>query len=472
MAALYSWPTHIPQALFRNYDIRGQVNETALNESFAYALGRALGAEAFVHNQSQVVVGWDGRLSSPSLSQALIQGLLEAGQNVIAIGQVATPMLYFATHTLTTKTGVMVTGSHNPKGYNGFKIVVNGQCLSGDTIQALYLRMVQQDISSGSGQLMKASVTQDYQDAVVHRMRCRRPMKVVVDPGNGAGSGVASTILRQMGCHVVAIYDEVEGQFPNHHPDPAQPENLKDLIAKVKATGADCGIALDGDADRCGLVTDQGTIVWPDRQLMLLSIDLLSRHRGAQILFDVKCTSQLAEVITAHGGEPVMWKTGHSLLKAKMKETQALLAGEMSGHHFFAENWYGFDDGIYAAAKLVQILSMQSDSCEAVFAALPSMQSTPELKVPMADAHKFDFLDRFIAQAQFPDAKCSTLDGLRVTWPDGWGLLRASNTTPCLVLRFEAKTQERLEALVHLFCKQMLRVEPSLDVSSLPYRGS
>ena len=451
-------------SIFKAYDVRGVVPST-LDEDVAEALGRAFGTLARREGERAVAVGRDGRLSGPSLSAALVRGLTSTGLDVIDVGMVTTPMLYFAASTLATS-GIQVTGSHNPKDYNGFKMVLAGRAIYGDEIQSL--RTI---IEGGAfeqaerpGNVRNVNVFAPYRDRIQGDIHLARPLKIVVDCGNGVAGASAPAILRAIGCEVIEMYTEVDGDFPNHHPDPSKPENLRDLIAKLKETGADLGLAFDGDGDRLGIITQGGNNIYPDRQMMLFAKDVLSRVPGAPILFDVKCTQRLAPAIEAAGGKPVMYKTGHSLIKAKMKELDAPLGGEMSGHIFFKERWYGFDDGTYAGCRLLEILSRSPDP-SAVLDALPTSFSTPELNVKCQEGEPHRVIDEVVKKASFPDAKVSTIDGLRVDWPDGFGLLRASNTTPVLVLRFEGQTQEALHRIEGKMLALLRSVKPDAQVA-------
>jgi len=434
---------HIPASIFKAYDIRGVVPES-INEAMAQALGCAFGTLALREGQTAVAVGRDGRLSGPTLSAALMRGLASAGIEVIDIGMATTPMLYFAANTLCAS-GIQVTGSHNPKDYNGFKMLLAGRAIYGDEIQTL--RRLMEDESwqlQAGGSVRCVDVLADYQARIVGGIALARPMKIVVDSGNGVAGASAPGILRAIGCEVTELLSEVDGNFPNHHPDPSKPENLRDVVAALKAGDAEIGLAFDGDGDRLGIVTKEGNTIYPDRQMMLFARDVLTRAPGGTIIFDVKCSQQLAPTIAAAGGVPLMFKTGHSLIKAKMKEIGSPLGGEMSGHIFFKERWYGFDDGTYAACRLLEILSRSPDG-NAVLNALPTSFSTPELNVRCAEGEPHALVDQLVAQVNFPaPAVLTTIDGLRVDWPDGFGLIRASNTTPVLVLRFEGHTPAAL----------------------------
>jgi len=455
----------VPSSIFRAYDIRGVVGST-LNPGIAHQVGLAIGSAALDRGQQAVVIARDGRLSGPQMLAALADGLRASGRDVVDIGLAPTPVLYFATHHLGVTSGVMVTGSHNPPDYNGFKIVLDGEALSGQAIQGLYQRLESGDLTQGAGGSSSESIIDDYVERIVADVHLAQPMKVVIDCGNGVAGAVAPALYNALGCEVVELYCEVDGQFPNHHPDPSQAENLRDLIAAVRSEGADIGLAFDGDGDRLGVVDSQGQVIWPDRLMMLFARDLLARHPDAEILFDVKCTRNLASVIRESGGRPTMWRTGHSLIKARMRESGALLAGEMSGHFFFAERWFGFDDGLYAGARLLEILSGLEMPSSEVFAGLPDSISTPELKITVPDGSQQGLVDRLVAQgqAQFPDAEVITIDGLRVEFAEGWGLVRASNTTPNLILRFEADSEEGIQKIQARFRDLLLAVDPGLQL--------
>ncbi|MBD9501896.1 phosphomannomutase/phosphoglucomutase [Pseudomonas sp. PDM17] len=455
----------LPASIFRAYDIRGVVGDTLTTET-AYWVGRAIGSESLARGEPCVSVGRDGRLSGPELVQQLIQGLVDCGCQVTDIGMVPTPVLYYAANVLEGKSGVMLTGSHNPPDYNGFKIVVAGETLANEQIQALRERIQNDDLASGVGNVQQVDILPRYFQQIRDDIALAKPLKVVVDCGNGVAGVIAPQLIEALGCTVIPLYCDVDGTFPNHHPDPGKPENLEDLIAKVKETGADLGLAFDGDGDRVGVVTNEGTIIYPDRLLMLFAKDVVSRNPGADIIFDVKCTRRLISLISGYGGRPVMWKTGHSLIKKKMKETGALLAGEMSGHIFFKERWYGFDDGIYSAARLLEIISLDKRDAERVFSAFPMDISTPEINITVTDEGKFALIEALQARGQWGEANLTTLDGVRVDYPKGWGLVRASNTTPVLVLRFEADSQEELERIKEVFRTQLKAVDPAL---SLPF---
>jgi len=461
-------------SIFKAYDIRG-VTPTTINDEVAFALGKAFGAAALAAQEKTVAVGRDGRLSGPSLAAALIRGLAASGVDVIDVGMVTTPMLYFAANTLTTS-GIQVTGSHNPRDYNGFKMVLAGRAIYGDEIQTLKQVMEAESAAALTpGIVTQADVSDAYKDRIVQGIKLARPMKIVIDSGNGIAGSSAPAIFRALGCEVTELFSEVDGNFPNHHPDPSKPENLRDLINALKTTGAELGLAFDGDGDRLGIVTQDGQNIYPDRQMMLFARDVLSRVPGGTIVFDVKCSQRLAPEIEAAGGVPLMYKTGHSLIKAKMKEVNSPLGGEMSGHIFFKERWYGFDDGTYAGARLLEIVSRSPDA-SAVLNALPTSFSTPELNVPCKEGEPHAVVEALIKavssaetaavrsdgpplastapsggsvlrEARSVGAIISTIDGVRVDWPDGFGLIRASNTTPVLVLRFEGHTEAALKRI-------------------------
>jgi phosphomannomutase/phosphoglucomutase len=455
----------VDPGIFRAYDIRGIVGES-LTPEVAFDIGRAIGSEAYFRGEQTVVVARDGRLSGPELAESLIRGLLATGRDVKDIGEVPTPVLYFAAQYLGSNSGVMVTGSHNPPDYNGFKIVLGGETLSNEAIDALRQRIESGDMLTGEGSLESVDVLPDYIERVKSDIQIARPMKVVIDCGNGVAGVVAPRLLEALGCDITELFCEVDGHFPNHHPDPSKTENLAALIQMVQEQGAELGIAFDGDGDRLGVVSSQGEIIWPDRVLMLLAMDVLSRNPGAQIIYDVKCSRHVASVVTEHGGEPLMWATGHSLIKAKMKETGALLAGEMSGHIFFKERWFGFDDALYSAARLLEILANEAGNSSDLFASLPDSMSTPELNVPMAEGEPAVFMEKLLNGAHFENARVATIDGMRAEFERGWGLVRASNTTPCLVLRFEADDELALSTIQDEFRRVMLQADPTL---SLPF---
>ena len=463
MSSPVSVAPKFPDTIFRAYDIRGVVPETLTAET-AYWIGRAIGSESLAKGEPHVSVGRDGRLSGPALVERLIQGVADSGCQVSDVGLVPTPALYYAANVLKGKSGVMLTGSHNPSNYNGFKIVIAGDTLANEQIQALHTRLKTNDLTWGEGSIERVDILSRYADEITGDIKLGKKLKVVVDCGNGAAGVIAPQLLEALGCEVIPLFCEVDGNFPNHHPDPGKPENLVDLIAKVKETNADLGLAFDGDGDRVGVVTNTGTMVFPDRLLMLFAQDVLERNPDAEIIFDVKCTRRLTPLIKEYGGRPLMWKTGHSLIKKKMKETGALLAGEMSGHIFFKERWFGFDDGIYSAARLLEILSKQHDTAEELFKTFPNDISTPEINIDVTDESKFSIIDA-LHDAQWGEtAELTSIDGVRVDYPHGWGLVRASNTTPVLVLRFEADTEAELQRIKDVFHAQLKRVAPDLQL--------
>jgi phosphomannomutase len=453
---------------FKAYDIRGVVGRD-IDEAFAEHLGRAFGTEALHLGERAVAVGRDGRLSGPELAAALIRGLTSTGLDVVDIGAVTTPMLYYVAATRSKhgcSSGIQITGSHNPKDYNGFKMVLAGKAIYGDEIQGLRRRMETENYASATGRSASMDMLAEYSRRIASDCRLARPMKIAVDSGNGIPGASAPGVLRALGCDVIELYSEVDGDFPNHHPDPSKPENLADLIRTVQTTDAELGLAFDGDGDRLGVVTKDGQIIYPDRQLMLFATDILKRNAGAPIIFDVKCTQRLAPVIRQAGGVPMMWKTGHSLVKAKLRETGAPIAGEMSGHIFFAERWYGFDDATYTAARLLEILSRSKDP-SAVLNALPTSFSTPELNVACAEGEPRRVVQELLDRSEFPGAsEIITIDGLRVDYDDGFGLIRASNTTPVLVLRFEGHTPQALERIQNELMTALRQVKPDAQIAA------
>ncbi|MCD9030066.1 phosphomannomutase/phosphoglucomutase [Luteimonas sp. BDR2-5] len=450
--------------IFRAYDIRGIVGKT-LDAGVAELIGQSVGSLMREQDLTDIVVGRDGRLSGPELVAGLIAGLRKAGRNVIDIGMAPTPLVYFGAYHLRTGCCISVTGSHNPPDYNGFKIVVGGETLSGDTIADLHARVADDRLYSAPqpGGLSERDISADYVERIAGDIQIARPLKVVVDAGNGVAGELGPRVLEAIGAEVIPLYCDIDGTFPNHHPDPSEPHNLEDLISTVQRFDADLGIAFDGDGDRLGVVTRDGHNIYPDRLLMLFAADVLERNPGALILFDVKCTGRLPGHVLRHGGSPLMWKTGHSLIKSKMRETGAELAGEMSGHFFFSERWYGFDDGIYAAARLLEILAVDADP-SAVLDALPNGISTPEIKVDAPNGDPHSFVARVQASASFEGARLSDIDGVRADWADGWGLVRASNTTPVLVLRFDADSKEALARIQAAFREQLLALDPELQL--------
>jgi len=455
----------VDPGIFRAYDVRGVVGKT-LDIGVAELLGQAVGTLMHEQGATDILVGRDGRLSGPDMVAGLTEGLRKAGRNVIDIGMVPTPVLYFGTYELRTGCGIAVTGSHNPPDYNGFKIMVGGTTLSGDEITGLYERIRDGRLHTAEarGTLSQRDIADDYVARIATDVQLDRRIKVVVDAGNGVAGEIGPKVLKAIGADVVPLYCEIDGTFPNHHPDPSEPRNLEDLVQAVAREGAELGIAFDGDGDRLGVVTPSGANIFPDRLLMLFAADVLERNPGAVIVYDVKCSGKLQGHILRHGGSPLMWKTGHSLIKSKMREVEAELAGEMSGHFFFAERWYGFDDGIYSAARLLEIVAGRTESPGELLEALPAGVSTPEIKVDAPGGDPHALVERFRTAASFEGARASTIDGLRVDWPDGWGLVRASNTTPVLVMRFDADTQEALERIQGQFREQLLALEPSLPL--------
>jgi phosphomannomutase/phosphoglucomutase len=453
----------LPPEIFKAYDIRGIVGKT-LTPAIVERIGQAIGSEARERGQTSVIVGRDGRLSGPELIAALGRGIAKAGCDVIDIGRVPTPLVYFATFHLGTSSGVAVTGSHNPPDYNGLKMVIAGETLSGEAIQALRRRILNNDLKTGQGKLTQADVRETYLARVTSDVKLARKLRVAVDCGNGVAGELAPQLLRRLGCDVTELFCEIDGNFPNHHPDPAHPENLQDLIKTVTKGGYDLGLAFDGDGDRLGVVSPDGSIIWPDRQLILYARDVLSRNPGAEIIYDVKCSRTVGEAIRAAGGRATMWMTGHSFIKKKLKETGAALAGEMSGHTFFKERWYGFDDGLYTAARLLELLSRDARAPKDVFAALPNTVNTPELHLKLAEGEHYALIKELVAKANFPDAKVTTIDGLRADFVDGFGLVRASNTTPVLVFRFEGDNAAALERIQGQFRALVAGTRPGLKL--------
>jgi phosphomannomutase/phosphoglucomutase len=457
----------LPEAVFKAYDIRGTVPEQ-LNADFARLLGRALAQRARSEGIRTLVVGYDGRLSSPELAVALQEGLTQGGINTLDIGMVPTPLVYFGTHVRETGSGVAITGSHNPPNYNGFKIMMGGKTLYGPDIQALRQVMSQPlaEVDQPAGTRTQIDLIDVYIERIAATVKLARPMKIAIDCGNGVGGAVASRLFKALGCQVEELFCDVDGRFPNHHPDPAEPANLQDLIHRVKSANCELGLAFDGDADRLGVVTRSGSIIWPDRQLILFAQDVLKRDPGATIIFDVKCSRHVARSVAEAGGKPLMWLTGHSMIKAKLAETGAPLAGEMSGHIFFKERWFGFDDGLYAGARLLEILSAHADP-SAVLEALPQDLSTPELKLEMKEGEPHALIARLQEEGEFPTASSLiTIDGVRAEYPDGFGLARPSNTTPVVVLRFEANTADALERIKQEFRTALGKLAPN---ATLPF---
>ena len=452
-----------PKEIFKAYDIRGIVGKT-LTLAFVEIIGRSIGSEAIDRGQKEICIGFDGRLSGPELSQSLIEGILKTGINVINLGMVTTPMVYFSSFFLKTQSGVMVTGSHNPPDYNGLKMVLGGDTLSTEAIQKLYTRIEDENFHEGQGIEKKYDIANDYIDAINNHIHLKRPMKIVIDCGNGVAGAYTRKIYESIGCSVEELFCDVDGTFPNHHPDPSEPNNLNDLIKYLKKSDVELGFAFDGDGDRLGVVTKDGQIIYPDRQLLLFAEDVLSRNPNATIIFDVKSTRNLFQWIKDKGGKPLMWKTGHSLIKAKMKEENAALAGEMSGHIFFKDRWYGFDDGIYAGVRLLEILSHVDNPSE-VLNNLPYSISTPELQIRMKEGEPHALIKKLQTEAHFDNAlEIIKVDGLRVEYQDGFGLMRASNTTPVIVLRFEAENKIALKRIQNSFRNILSIASPESDL--------
>lgn len=454
---------NFPHEIFKAYDIRGIVDKT-LTTDITRKVGQAFGTEALSRDVDTVAIAHDGRLSGPALNAALIEGLLASGCNVIDIGMVPTPVLYFATYHLNTGTGIMITGSHNPPEYNGLKMVMAGETLAGDRIQELKQRILDGNFSNGHGQLREEDIKSAYIQRILSEGLLSRELHAVVDCGNGVASEIAPELFTKLGCKITPLFCETDGNFPNHHPDPSQPDTLNDLIRTMHETSADIGLAFDGDGDRLGVVTTEGKIIWPDRQLILYARDILKKSPGAHIIYDVKCSQTVDAEIRRAGGKPEMWKTGHSFIKARLRETGAELAGEMSGHIFFNDHWYGFDDGLYAAVRLLHILANDTRNASEVFADLPDTVNTPELGLTMVEGEHYRLIDELIAKAEFPDGKVSKIDGLRVDFDNGFGLVRASNTTPKLVFRFEADNEKNLETIMQRFRDLINDTRPGLDL--------
>ncbi|MCB1802474.1 MAG: phosphomannomutase/phosphoglucomutase [Gammaproteobacteria bacterium] len=452
----------VPAALFRAYDVRGIVGE-GLDEGFARVLGRAIGSLVREQNGTRVAVAYDARLSSPALTDALIEGLTATGCDVLDIGQAPTPLLYFALQTQPLAGGVMVTGSHNPPEYNGFKIVIGDRVLDGEQLQALRQRILDGGFISGDGRVERVRLEDEYIEAVAREVQLARPLRVVVDGGNGAAGELVVKALNALGCETFPLFCEPDGNFPNHHPDPSQPDNLASLILEVQAQEADLGIAFDGDGDRLGLVDDSGAVIWPDKVLMLLAADVLGRHPGVDILYDVKSSRHLASFILSHGGRPIMWQSGHSRMRAKMLETGALLGGEFSGHLFIKERWFGFDDAIYAAVRVLEILALEPRPASAVFEELPTSPATPEYQLMLEEGQSREIMRALDAHKVFDNARLVELDGLRVEFANGWGLIRPSNTIPSLTFRFEADDEDSLDQIKAQFRELLRRVAPELQ---------
>jgi phosphomannomutase / phosphoglucomutase len=456
---------NLPQEIFRAYDIRGVVGQT-LTVDIVRQIGRALGTLGIERGAPAFALARDGRLSGPELAAALADGLNEAGADVIDIGMAPTPVAYFAAHHLGSSSAAVVTGSHNPPDYNGIKMVVGGSTLSGDEIQGLRMRIERGDLAKGAGKRSRADVLDAYVDRIAGDVKLSRRFRIAIDCGNGVPGMIAPRLYRRLGCEVIELYCEVDGRFPNHHPDPSRPENVAALVATLRTSDAELGLAFDGDGDRLGVVTKDGALIFPDRQLMLYAKDVLSRNPGAEIIYDVKCTGLLGPWIERHGGKPVVWKTGHSFIKAKLRESGAPLGGEMSGHIFFKERWYGFDDALYAGARLLEILAPEANASDALNA-LPNSPSTPELNWKLAEGEPHALVARLQQSARFPGAtRVLTIDGVRAEYADGFGLARASNTTPVIVLRFEGETKEAMKRIQEEFRRALQPLKPE---APLPY---
>ena len=456
----------IPASIFRAYDIRGIVDEELTVESVRL-ISQGIGSEALDNAIDTLLVGFDGRLSSPTLSSAVIEGILASGCNVVSLGLIPTPLLYFATHIGNYTSGVMLTASHNPANYNGLKIVFNQTCLADNQIQKLRTRIAENRLYSGNGASSELDIKPAYLEDICARISLQRPFRLVIDCGNAVPSAIAPMLFERLGCEVIPLYCEIDGSFPNHHPDPTVPENLRALAECVVANKADLGIAFDGDGDRLGIVTERGEFIDADRMLMLLVEDIAPRYPGAAIIFDVKCSIHLARLISQAGATPVMHRSGHSFMKQKMQETNAPLGGEYAAHIFIKDGWFGHDDGLYAGARIIEIISRQDQPASAVFSRYTATESTGEIQIAVNDDEKFQAIDRILELADFPGAQLITLDGLRVEYPDGWGLVRASNTSPALLLRFEADSAERLQAIQEEFKALISQADKSLDVSAL-----
>lgn len=456
----------VPAEIFKAYDIRGIVDDT-ITADITFQIGQSIGSEVIAAGHNAIVIGRDGRLSGPTLANALANGLRAAGVDVTDIGVAPSPVVYFSAYQLNISSCVAITGSHNPPNYNGFKIVVDGTTLSAERIQALRTRIENHDLNTADtlGNFTEVAIIDDYVKHIVSDVKLQRKMKIVIDCGNGVGGATAPQLFRQLGCDVVDLFSEVDGTFPNHHPDPAKLENLQDLICAVKENNAELGLAFDGDADRLGVVTSKGEVIWPDRQMILFARDVLSRNPGCEIIYDVKCTRTLATEIAIAGGKATMWRTGHSFIKSKLKKTGAALAGEMSGHIFFKERWFGFDDGVYAGARLLELLSKMEQHPQDVFDALPNTLNTPELHISVERfGEHYKLMDELITNAHFPNEKVSTFDGLRVDFKNGFGLIRPSNTTPVLVMRFEGDTQTALNNIQNQFRALLLQTRESIKL--------
>ena len=447
----------VSKSIFKAYDIRGIVNEDLTIETVVL-IGKAIGSESIERGERGIVVGRDGRISGPDLMNALVEGIKSTGCHVVKIGMIPTPVLYYATYSKGASSGVMITGSHNPPNYNGFKMMIAGETLSGERILNLYERINNQNFHQGQGTSTTIDIQEDYLNRVTSDISIKRPLKIVVDCGNGVAGHLAPKLFEALGCEVVKLFCHIDGNFPNHHPDPSKLENLNDLIAEIKAEKADLGLAFDGDGDRLGVIDEKGNVIWADRQMILFSRDVIHRNPGAKIVFDVKCSSLLSKDISNQGGRPILSRTGHSFIKAKIKEESALLGGEMSGHIFFKERWYGFDDALYAGARLIEILSSRNESCSEIFSELPDSFNTPEINIHFdKQGDQFDAMEKLKNTANFNEGVLTTIDGIRLDYEDCWGLVRPSNTTPCLVLRFEAETEASLKRIIEEFREWLVR---------------
>lgn len=456
--------SEVPDVVFRAYDIRG-IAKDQITTRLAKYVGQALASEALDCGQDTLVVARDARLHSPELTEWLVRGILSTGCNVLNIGTVPTPLMYFATETLQeSRSGVMVTASHNPAEYNGFKVVMDGKSRSEEDIKAIRSRILKQNFHEGVGQEHKHDIVPQYIDTIFSDVALAGDVSIVIDAGNGVTANVAPRLFEELGCHVTPLFCDLDGSFPNHSPDPSKEENLQALIAKVKEEGADLGVAFDGDGDRLAVVTSTGRIVWPDQLLMLFAKDIVSRNPGADVVFDVKSTRHLNNCITSYGGRPIMWKTGHAPMKRKMQETGALVGGEYSGHIFIKDRWYGFDDGMYAAARLIEILSLQGETLDEMFEEFPVSPVTPELFVAIDESSKFSVIERLVNEGNFGDGKITHIDGVRIDFPYGWGLVRASNTSANLTLRFEADDEKSLTRLKSLFAQELLNIDSTLTI--------
>ncbi len=454
----------LPAEIFKAYDIRGVVDDT-ITEEITFEIGKSIGSEIIESGNSEIVIGRDGRLSGPKLSKALASGLQASGVTVTDIGITPSPVVYYSAFKLNITSCVAITGSHNPPDYNGFKIVVNGTTLAAEKIQNLRQRIEDQNFQNGNGKYHSITIVNDYIQQVVSDISLAKPMKIVIDCGNGVGGVTAPTLFKKLGCEVIELYSEVDGNFPNHHPDPANLANLQDLIQAVQEHEAELGLAFDGDADRLGVVTPKGEVIWPDRQMILFARDIIERNPNAEIIFDVKCSRTLPAEINKAGGKATMWRTGHSFIKAKLKETGAELAGEMSGHIFFKERWYGFDDGVYAGARLLELLSKKQETPQAIFDSLPNTVNTPELHIKLDNfGEHYDLMEKIISNANFPGEKVSTFDGLRVDFDNGFGLIRPSNTTPVLVMRFEGDSVQDLKTIQNQFRELIYSTKADLEI--------